>query len=205
MEHQPRARRARRSDRAADRRDRRIEWHFRRYHRLKEQLVDDVIQSAIGLAGQRCSALRMLYLPNESADTLIPTLGGALNALTVGDPSDPATDVGPVIEEAARSALERPVARLRKEAKVLFEKDVSALAGKGAFFSPFTAEVPTPDFLEREVFGPILHVYRYDPANLAAVAGKLAARRYASRSASTAGSSGSRTRCARWCRRTTSM
>ena len=145
---------------------------------LKEQVVDDVIQSAIGSAGQRCSALRVLYLPNESADALIATLGGALDALTVGDPSDPATDVGPVIDEAARADLEAHVARLREDAKILFEKDVSALAGKGAYFGPVIAEVPSPDFLEREVFGPVLHVYRYDPADLATVAGKLAARRY---------------------------
>ena len=83
-----------------------------------------------------------------------------------------------MIDEAAHADLEPHVARLRKEATILFEKDVSALAGKGAYFGPVIAEVPSPDFLEREVFGPILHVYRYDPADLSAVAGKLAARRY---------------------------
>jgi len=145
---------------------------------LKEQVVDDVMQSAIGSAGQRCSALRVLYLPKDSADSLIATLGGALDAMTVGDPSDPATDVGPVIDKAARADLEAHVERLKREAKILFAKDVSALSGKGAYFGPVIAEVPTPDFLEREVFGPILHVYRYDPAKLEQVAGKLAARRY---------------------------
>ena len=145
---------------------------------LKEQVVDDVIQSAIGSAGQRCSALRVLYLPRDSADALIETLRGALDVMVVGDPADPATDVGPVIDEAARADLDRHVERLRREATILFEKDVGELRGKGAWFGPVIAEVPSPDFLEREVFGPILHVYRYDPGDLRAVAGKLAARRY---------------------------
>ena len=145
---------------------------------LREQVVDDVLQSAIGSAGQRCSALRILYLPKDSADELIATLCGALDALVVGDPADPASDIGPVIDEAARADLEAHVTRLEREATILFRKDVSALAGKGAWFGPVIAEVPSPDFLEREVFGPILHVYRYDPADLPQVAGRLAARGY---------------------------
>jgi RHH-type proline utilization regulon transcriptional repressor/proline dehydrogenase/delta 1-pyrroline-5-carboxylate dehydrogenase len=145
---------------------------------LREQVVDDVILSAIGSAGQRCSALRLLYLPNDSADELIATLGGALDALAIGDPADPATDVGPVIDEAARAELDEHVERLRREAKILHARNVGDLAAKGAFFGPVIAEVPSPDFLEREVFGPILHVYRYDPADLPEVAGALAARGY---------------------------
>jgi RHH-type proline utilization regulon transcriptional repressor/proline dehydrogenase/delta 1-pyrroline-5-carboxylate dehydrogenase len=145
---------------------------------LKEQVVDDVILSALGSAGQRCSALRLLYLPKDSADALIATLGGALEALNLGDPSDPATDVGPVIDEEARAALESHVERLKREAKILYRKDVGALAERGAFFGPVIAEIPAPDFLEREVFGPILHVYRYDPSELPAVARALAARGY---------------------------
>ena len=145
---------------------------------LKEQVVDDVILSAIGSAGQRCSALRLLYLPQDSADELIATLGGALDALVIGDPALPGSDVGPVIDEAARADLEAHVARLERDAKILFRKDVGALRDKGAWFAPVIAEVPSPDFLEREVFGPILHVYRYDPAKLAETAGALAARGY---------------------------
>ncbi len=76
---------------------------------LKEQVVDDVILSAFGSAGQRCSALRMLFLPEESADALIETLKGALDALVIGDPADPASDVGPVIDTEAREALEAHV------------------------------------------------------------------------------------------------
>ena len=145
---------------------------------LREQVVDDVILSAIGSAGQRCSALRMLYLPREAADDVIRTLVGALDALAIGDPSDPASDVGPVIDEEAREALEAHVARLRTEARILHARDVGTLRDRGAWFGPVIAEVPTPDFLEREVFGPVLHIYRYDPAELPEVAGALAARGY---------------------------
>ncbi|WP_156678320.1 bifunctional proline dehydrogenase/L-glutamate gamma-semialdehyde dehydrogenase PutA [Sphingomonas profundi] len=145
---------------------------------LKEQVVDDVILSAIGSAGQRCSALRILYLPRDSADELIATLGGALDALVIGDPALPGTDIGPVIDEAARDDLDRHVARLERDAKILFRKPIGDRREAGAYFGPVIAEVPTPDFLEREVFGPILHVYRYDPAKLAETAGALAARGY---------------------------
>ena len=143
---------------------------------LKEQVVDDVIASAFGSAGQRCSALRCLYVPHDSADALIEALSGALDAAVVGDPTDPSIDIGPVIDAEALANLEAHEARLRRDAKILYKKNIGDRPGH--YFGPVIAEVPTPDFLEREVFGPILHVYRYDPADLAAVAGKLAARGY---------------------------
>ena len=145
---------------------------------LKEQVVDDVIASAIGSAGQRCSALRVLYVPNDSAEVVIATLKGALEALVIGDGADPSTDIGPVINEDARRLLVEHVGRLEREAKIIARRDIGDLADKGAFFGPVIAEVPSPDFLEQEVFGPILHIYRYDPDKLPEVAGKLAARRY---------------------------
>jgi RHH-type proline utilization regulon transcriptional repressor/proline dehydrogenase/delta 1-pyrroline-5-carboxylate dehydrogenase len=142
---------------------------------LREQVVDDVILSAFGSAGQRCSALRLLFVPHDSADELIMTIKGAMDALVIGDPADPATDVGPVIDADAKAALAAHQARLEREAVILH-----ACAGPedGDFFAPLLAEISSADFLEREVFGPILHVVRYDPADLPAVAGKLAARRY---------------------------
>ncbi|KKC24237.1 integrase [Sphingomonas sp. SRS2] len=142
---------------------------------LKEQVVDDVIMSAFGSAGQRCSALRLLFLPKESADETIDTLKGAMDALVIGEPSDPATDVGPVIDADAKAALAAHKLRLEREATILH--GCTAPDG-GDFFAPLMAEIPSADFLEREVFGPILHVVRYDPADLAKVAGGLAARRY---------------------------
>ncbi|AHE57035.1 pyrroline-5-carboxylate dehydrogenase [Sphingomonas sanxanigenens DSM 19645 = NX02] len=145
---------------------------------LREQVVDDVILSAFGSAGQRCSALRLLYLPEESADETIATLKGALDALVTGDPADPSTDIGPVIDAEAREALEAHVARLEREAKIVARRDVGGLGAKGSFFGPVIAEIPTADFLEREVFGPILHVYRYRAGELPQVAARLAARGY---------------------------
>jgi len=143
---------------------------------LKEQVVDDVILSAFGSAGQRCSALRMLFLPRASADAVLEGLTGALAALNLGDPTLPSTDVGPVIDGPAREALEAHLARLEREARIIARHPGTALPGH--YFAPTIAEVATPDFLEREVFGPILHVCRYDPDDLPAYARRLAARGY---------------------------
>jgi RHH-type proline utilization regulon transcriptional repressor/proline dehydrogenase/delta 1-pyrroline-5-carboxylate dehydrogenase len=98
-----------------------------------------------------------------------------MDALVIGDPADPATDVGPVIDEAARRALADHAGVLERKAKILHRLQAPA---EGVFFGPVLAEVPAPDFLEREVFGPILHVYRYEPEQLAKVAGALAGRGY---------------------------
>jgi RHH-type proline utilization regulon transcriptional repressor/proline dehydrogenase/delta 1-pyrroline-5-carboxylate dehydrogenase len=143
---------------------------------LREQVVDDVINSAFGSAGQRCSALRMLFLPQDSADGIIECLTGALAALVVGNPALPSTDVGPVIDPQALAGLEAHVTRLEREATIIARHPGSG--ENGHFFGPVIAEVPTPDFLEREVFGPILHICRYDPKDLPDFAARLAARGY---------------------------
>ena len=145
---------------------------------LKEQVIDDVILSAFGSAGQRCSALRILYTPKEAADALIEGLKGALATQVIGDPTDPKTDIGPVIDAESRANLEAHVERLSKDAKIVARAELAAGSDKGDLFAPTIAEIPTPDFLEREVFGPILHVYRYDSKDLKSVAAKLAARGY---------------------------
>ncbi|WP_419320225.1 bifunctional proline dehydrogenase/L-glutamate gamma-semialdehyde dehydrogenase PutA [Caulobacter sp. ErkDOM-E] len=141
----------------------------------REQVIDDVIVSAFGSAGQRCSALRLLFLPHDTADHIIDGLKGAMDALVLGDPALAVTDVGPVIDAEAQEALERHRVRLKREAKILHVLQAPAT---GAFFAPVLAEIPAADFLEREVFGPILHVVRYAPEDLEQVAGALAARRY---------------------------
>ncbi|PIC02303.1 bifunctional proline dehydrogenase/L-glutamate gamma-semialdehyde dehydrogenase PutA [Caulobacter sp. X] len=141
----------------------------------REQVIDDVIVSAFGSAGQRCSALRLLFLPHDTADHIIEGLKGAMDALVLGDPALAVTDVGPVIDAEAKGALETHLTRLQREAKVLHA--LKAPAG-GTFFAPVLAEIPAADFLEREVFGPVLHVVRYKPEDLEQVAGALAARRY---------------------------
>ncbi len=143
---------------------------------LREQVVDDVINSAFGSAGQRCSALRMLFLPHDSADGIIECLSGALEALVVGKPALACTDVGPVIDAEALAGLEAHVTRLGKEATIIARHPGSG--ENGHFFGPVIAEVPTPDFLTSEVFGPILHICRYDPKALPEFAARLAARGY---------------------------
>jgi len=141
----------------------------------REQVIDDVILSAFGSAGQRCSALRLLFLPTDTADGVIEGLKGAMDALKIGDPALAAIDVGPVIDADAKGALEKHLERLKHEAKVLHALETPTA---GTFFAPVLAEIPAADFLEREVFGPVLHVVRYAPEDLEQVAGALAARRY---------------------------
>lgn len=142
---------------------------------LKEQVVDDAILSAFGSAGQRCSALRIIFLPNETADNTIAALQGAMDQLVIGDPALPSTDIGPVIDGGAKRELEDHLARLNKDGLVLH----SCKCPKGGhFFGPVLAEIPAADYLETEVFGPILHVVRYDPAKLRETAARLSSRGY---------------------------
>jgi RHH-type proline utilization regulon transcriptional repressor/proline dehydrogenase/delta 1-pyrroline-5-carboxylate dehydrogenase len=141
----------------------------------REQVIDDVILSAFGSAGQRCSALRLLFVPSEIADDVIDGLKGAMDALVVGDPAEPTTDVGPVIDADALTALQKHLARLQREATVLHQ--LPSPSG-GSFFGPVLAEIPRADFLEKEVFGPILHIVRYDAGALPNMAAQLAARGY---------------------------
>ncbi len=142
---------------------------------LREQVLDDVMVSGFGSAGQRCSALRMLFVPHETADALIEGLEGAMETLVVGDPADPRTDIGPVIDADAKAALDAHVVKLRKDAKVIARAEAPR---DGLFFAPTLAEIPDAGFLAKEVFGPILHVVRYDPAKLEEAAAPLVAARY---------------------------
>jgi len=128
---------------------------------LPEQVVDDVVASAFTSAGQRCSALRVLYLQEDIADRVIEMLVGAMKCLVVGDPAEASTDVGPVISVAAAQKLRAHAARMEKEAKVLYVCDLPPTAAKGSYFPPHLVELRTPDQLRTEEFGPILHVVRY--------------------------------------------
>jgi RHH-type proline utilization regulon transcriptional repressor/proline dehydrogenase/delta 1-pyrroline-5-carboxylate dehydrogenase len=94
----------------------------------------------------------------------------------IGDPASPETDIGPIIDAEAKSNLDKHLARMAREARVLKQCDVSALGGN--FFGPALIEIPNLDVLEREVFGPILHVVRYDPDEVETIAAALAAKGY---------------------------
>ena len=146
---------------------------------LAEQVVADAIVSAFDSAGQRCSALRLLYVQDDIADRLLPMLTGAMAELSIGDPALLATDVGPVIDEPARQALERHAARMAREGRLLYECPLPAGAEHGAFFAPRAFEIDSAGRLEREVFGPILHIVRWRADRLDAVCDEIAATGYA--------------------------
>jgi RHH-type proline utilization regulon transcriptional repressor/proline dehydrogenase/delta 1-pyrroline-5-carboxylate dehydrogenase len=137
---------------------------------LPEQVVDDVITSAFRSAGQRCSALRVLYLQEDIADTVLRMLSGAMAELTLGDPAQLATDIGPVIDAAARQGLERHLQRMDAEATLLAgcEATPQQLAS-GWFFGPRMYEIQRLSQLRQEVFGPVLHVIRYGVRDTARV------------------------------------
>ncbi|NDC58394.1 MAG: aldehyde dehydrogenase family protein, partial [Alphaproteobacteria bacterium] len=143
---------------------------------LKEQVIDDVVASAFGSAGQRCSALRLLFLPHETADAILDGLAQALEEIQLGDPLDPRTDIGPVIDSEAHAMLVLHMDAMREVAKV---RAVRAQPGlPGPFFGPAIVELADMDQIDREVFGPILHIVRYDPAEVAVVGARLAAKGY---------------------------
>jgi RHH-type proline utilization regulon transcriptional repressor/proline dehydrogenase/delta 1-pyrroline-5-carboxylate dehydrogenase len=133
---------------------------------LPEQLVDDVIASAFMSAGQRCSALRVLFLPEVIAESVLEMLTGACEELALGDPLKLATDIGPVIDPRALAALQQHMARMHEVATVRYAYPADRLPQDGYFFGPQIVEIENMALLEREVFGPILHVVRYAAGEL---------------------------------------
>jgi RHH-type proline utilization regulon transcriptional repressor/proline dehydrogenase/delta 1-pyrroline-5-carboxylate dehydrogenase len=128
---------------------------------LPEQVVDDALSSAFDSAGQRCSALRVLFLQEDVAEETLRMLIGAARELKIGDPFDYATDVGPVIDEEARATLEAHKACMRKEARELRDLPLGAELAHGTYVAPAIYEIPSISVLKREVSGPILHVVRF--------------------------------------------
>jgi RHH-type proline utilization regulon transcriptional repressor/proline dehydrogenase/delta 1-pyrroline-5-carboxylate dehydrogenase len=133
---------------------------------LPEQVVQDVITSGFQSAGQRCSALRVLFVQEDIADKLCHMLVGAMKELKVGDPKFLDIDVGPVIDEKSRKVLEAHAEKMRREAKLLHACDVLPECADGNFFAPHCVEISGIDVLEREVFGPIVHVVRFKATDL---------------------------------------
>ena len=132
---------------------------------LPEQVVADVLTSAFDSAGQRCSALRVLFIQEEIADHLISMLKGAMAELTIGDPSLISIDAGPVIDNDALQMLQNHFAKMSKEAKLIYQVPVpNKLSGN--YFAPCAFELNDLGLLKREVFGPILHVIRYEAKDL---------------------------------------
>ncbi|OAI18700.1 bifunctional proline dehydrogenase/L-glutamate gamma-semialdehyde dehydrogenase [Methylomonas koyamae] len=131
-----------------------------------EQLVRDALQSAFNSAGQRCSALRVLFLPEETCDAVIGRLIGAMRLLRVGSPWDFDTDVGPIIDDSALAALHAHLQRIAEFGKVLYQTPLPAACANGCFFPPSLVRIPGLAVLEGEVFGPILHVVSYRAGEL---------------------------------------
>jgi RHH-type transcriptional regulator, proline utilization regulon repressor / proline dehydrogenase / delta 1-pyrroline-5-carboxylate dehydrogenase len=133
---------------------------------LIEQVVDDVIRSGYNGAGQRCSSLRVLFLQREIAPAIIETLAGAMAELVIGDPADIRTDIGPVIDMAARQRLERHIEFLEMRGSLLYRCQLPGDLPEGFYFAPALYRIPDLSILQREVFGPIVHVIEYDQRHL---------------------------------------
>ena len=137
---------------------------------LPEQVADDVVTSAFRSAGQRCSALRLLFVQEDVADRMIEMIVGAARELRIGDSSVPATHVGPVIDREAKDR-DAHIARMTREARVHF---AGLAPSSGNFVAPHIFELDNARQLTEEVFGPILHIVRYSASGLDGVLNSIA-------------------------------
>jgi RHH-type proline utilization regulon transcriptional repressor/proline dehydrogenase/delta 1-pyrroline-5-carboxylate dehydrogenase len=142
----------------------------------REQVIDDVIASAFGSAGQRCSALRLLFLPEETAEDLIAGIAGAMDTLVVGDPGLFATDIGPVIDNDAKEKLASHLAQFQNTGQLL--KRTPVASSSPLLFGPAMVEIALAQLPACEVFGPILHIVCYAKKDLEKAGKALAAKGY---------------------------
>ncbi|MBC3765641.1 bifunctional proline dehydrogenase/L-glutamate gamma-semialdehyde dehydrogenase PutA [Neptunicella marina] len=140
---------------------------------LPEQVVDDVISSGFQSAGQRCSALRVLFLQEEIADKITSMLIGALKELHVGDPAQLSTDIGPVIDQKALDSLNKHVDEMQDKATLLYECKVQGVPAESTFFAPRLYQIDDINVLTREVFGPCVHIVRFKAKELDKVIDKI--------------------------------
>ncbi|HAL67536.1 MAG TPA: trifunctional transcriptional regulator/proline dehydrogenase/L-glutamate gamma-semialdehyde dehydrogenase, partial [Pseudomonas sp.] len=135
---------------------------------LTEQVVIDVVSSAFDSAGQRCSALRVLCLQEDSADRVIEMLKGAMAESRLGCPDRLAVDIGPVIDAEAKAGIEKHIQGMREKGRSVYQVAIadSAEIKRGTFVMPTLIELDSFDELKREIFGPVLHVVRYNRRNL---------------------------------------
>jgi len=133
---------------------------------LLEQTADDIIKSAFGSSGQRCSSLRVAYIQEEIADELLELLCGILADFKIKDPIEFDTDYGPVIDSAAQKMLVSHVKEMRGKAKVIFDGEKVLLSENGWFVPPYIFEIGSIHELKQEVFGPILHIIRFKSTDL---------------------------------------
>ncbi|MBH2019413.1 MAG: trifunctional transcriptional regulator/proline dehydrogenase/L-glutamate gamma-semialdehyde dehydrogenase [Burkholderiales bacterium] len=128
---------------------------------LAEQLVGDVLASSFDSAGQRCSALRLLCIQEDGAERVVEMIKHAMREWVMGNPDRMHTDVGPVIDEDARRQIEQHIAALQAAGQPVTRMARDESAGQGHFVMPALIEIDSIQRLQREVFGPVLHVLRY--------------------------------------------
>ncbi|HEY1076306.1 MAG TPA: bifunctional proline dehydrogenase/L-glutamate gamma-semialdehyde dehydrogenase PutA, partial [Fontimonas sp.] len=145
---------------------------------LPEQVVKDAIASAFLSAGQRCSALRVLYVQEDIADKTIEMIRGAMNELRIGDPALLATDIGPVIDDEARGRLQAHAQAIQAEGRLIAQMTLPDHCRAGSYFAPCAVEIERMDQLTAEHFGPMLHVIRYRADQLDAVVAAINASGY---------------------------
>ena len=136
---------------------------------LLEQVTIDVVNSAFGSAGQRCSALRVLFIQEDVYPRMKELLKGAMSELCIGDPRWLSTDVGPVIDEDALAGLQAHVTKLSQTHEVIYQCALPQSCAPGNFMPPTAIAIEHIRILEKEVFGPVLHVISYKPDELDAV------------------------------------
>jgi RHH-type proline utilization regulon transcriptional repressor/proline dehydrogenase/delta 1-pyrroline-5-carboxylate dehydrogenase len=145
---------------------------------LPEQITDDVVTSAFRSAGQRCSALRLLCVQDDIADRVLTMIAGAARELVLGDPRDPATQVGPVIDAKAHGKLTTYLANMAQRGALRFRWDKDRALPSGTFVPPSIIELKNAAELTEEVFGPVLHVVRWRARDLDRVIGEIAGNGY---------------------------
>jgi RHH-type proline utilization regulon transcriptional repressor/proline dehydrogenase/delta 1-pyrroline-5-carboxylate dehydrogenase len=145
---------------------------------LPEQVARDALSSAFDSAGQRCSALRVLFVQDDVADKMLEIILGAMDELVIGDPMKLSTDIGPVIDEEAKKTLEGHAERMKRDGKLLRALALPSECANGTFFAPHAFEISSLSPLKREVFGPVLHVIRFAGDHLGAVCDQINATGY---------------------------
>ena len=145
---------------------------------LPEQVVSDIVSSAFQSAGQRCSALRVLYLQVDIAEKIINMLKGAMDELVVGNPWNIETDVGPVIDEEARRTIEDHCQLLEKQGRLIKKIELDEMLNKGTYVAPAAYKIDSIEQLKSEIFGPILHIATFHSKDLDQVVATINASRY---------------------------
>jgi len=149
---------------------------------LTEQVILDVVNSAYDSAGQRCSALRILCVQEDNAESLIRMLKGAMQQLNVGNPALLKTDIGPVIDAEAQTNIQNHIQKMRGKGYAVHQfmrnEAADTSLNQGTFIPPTLIELPNLNDLEREVFGPVLHIIRYPQGNVKSVVDQINAKGY---------------------------